>query len=144
MKIKLIAGGAALVIAAGAYYLTRGDALEEAAKARTAQGAPIVEVTLPVTLSAKAEIGKHAFDAVCADCHGQNAAGKMGVGPPLVHKIYEPNHHGDMAFYMAAQNGVRAHHWQFGDMPAQDGLTKADVAGIVTYVRELQRNNGIN
>ncbi len=49
-----------------------------------------------------------------------------------------------MAFYLAAQNGVRAHHWKFGDMPPQDGLTKADVAGIVTYVRELQRTNGIN
>ncbi len=144
MKTRLIAGGAALVIAAGAFYLSRGSVPEEGVKAPPAHGAPIVEVTLPDTLSAEAEIGKHAFDAVCAACHGQDAAGKKGFGPPLVHKIYEPGHHGDMAFFLAAQNGVRAHHWKFGDMPPQDGLTNADVAGIVTYVRELQRTNGIN
>lgn len=144
MKTKLIAGGAALVIAAGGYFLTRGGPPEETAKAPPVQGVPMVEVTLPDTLSAEAEIGKNAFDAVCAACHGQDAAGKVGFGPPLVHKIYEPNHHGDISFVLAVQNGVRAHHWRFGDMPAQDGLTQADVAGIVTYVRELQRTNGIN
>lgn len=144
MKTKLIAGGAALVIAAGGYFLTRGGPPKETAKAPPVQGVPMVEVTLPDTLSAEAEIGKNAFDAVCAACHGQDAAGKVGFGPPLVHKIYEPSHHGDISFVLAVQNGVRAHHWRFGDMPAQDGLTKADVAGIVTYVRELQRTNGIN
>lgn len=144
MKTKLIAGGAALVIAAGGYFLTRGGPPEETAKAPPVQGVPMVEVTLPDTLSAKAEIGKNAFDAVCAACHGQDAAGKVGFGPPLVHKIYEPSHHGDISFVLAVQNGVRAHHWRFGDMPAQDRLTQADVAGIVTYVRELQRTNGIN
>ncbi|MFZ7094326.1 c-type cytochrome [Primorskyibacter sp. 2E233] len=144
MKTKLIAGGAALIMAAGVYTLTRETAPEEAAEAAPAQGAPIVEVTLPDTLSAEAELGKRAFDAVCATCHGENASGKTGFGPPLVHVIYEPSHHGDMAFELAVQNGVRAHHWKFGDMPAQDGLTKADVTGIVTYVRALQRANGIN
>ncbi len=29
-------------------------------------------------------------------------------------------------------------------MLAQKGLTRADVMGIVAYVRELQRANGIN
>lgn len=144
MQTKLIAGGAALVLAAGAYYITREAAPQDTAKVTPAHGAPIVEVTPPALLSAEAELGKRAFDAVCAACHGQDAAGKMGSGPPLVHKIYEPNHHGDMAFQLAVQNGVRAHHWKFGDMPAQGGLTRADVAGIVTYVRELQRANGIN
>ncbi|SNS06870.1 c-type cytochrome [Antarctobacter heliothermus] len=144
MKTKLIAGGAALVIAAGGYFLTRGGPPEETVKAPPVQGVPMVEVTLPETLSAEAEIGKNAFDAVCAACHGQDAAGKVGFGPPLVHKIYEPSHHGDISFVLAVQNGVRAHHWRFGDMPAQDGLTQADVAGIVNYVRELQRTNGIN
>ncbi|MGR3582900.1 MAG: c-type cytochrome, partial [Pseudooceanicola nanhaiensis] len=43
----------------------------------------------------------------------------------------------------AVQNGVRAHHWKFGDMPPQTGLTPSDVANIVAYVRELQRANGI-
>ena len=54
------------------------------------------------------------------------------------------NHHGDMSFVIAAQNGVRAHHWKFGNMPAVKGVTQADVLNIVAYVRALQRENGIN
>lgn len=111
---------------------------------RVEAGAPIVEVAVPAELSANAEIGKRAFEAKCAACHGANAAGQNGVAPPLVHKIYEPSHHADMAFVMAAQNGVRAHHWNFGNMPPVEGLTQGDVKMIATYVRELQRANGIN
>lgn len=104
----------------------------------------MVEVRLPDTLSTQAQIGQRGFEAMCAECHGANAAGRDGVGPPLVHKIYEPGHHADMAFVLAAQNGVRAHHWNFGNMPPVEGVTRADVMAIATYVRELQRANGIN
>jgi len=103
----------------------------------------MVSVTLPAQLSPTAQIGKKGFDAVCAACHGENAAGRQGMGPPLIHRIYEPSHHGDMSFLIAAAQGVRAHHWTFGDMPAQPGLTPANVKAIVTYVREVQRANGI-
>lgn len=108
------------------------------------EGAAMVPVTLPETLSQQAKLGRRGFDAVCAACHGENAAGKVGFGPPLVHKIYEPSHHGDMAFLLAAQQGVRAHHWKFGNMPPQPQLTQGEVKAIITYVRELQRANGIN
>lgn len=107
-------------------------------------GAPIAQVKLPATLSALAQSGKLAFEAKCSDCHGENATGLEGAAPPLVHKIYEPSHHGDQAFYLAAQNGVRAHHWRFGNMPPVEGLTRGDMKGIVAYIRELQRENGIN
>lgn len=110
----------------------------------TSEGAPLVAVTLPASLSAQQGLGETAFNAKCAACHGKNAAGRNGSGPPLVHVIYEPNHHGDYAFEMAAQNGVRSHHWQFGNMPPVEGLTRADVGAIVAYVRVLQRTNGIN
>ncbi|WP_374701253.1 c-type cytochrome, partial [Agrobacterium tumefaciens] len=46
-------------------------------------------------------------------------------------------------FQFAVVNGVRAHHWRFGDMPPQQGLSEADVSEITAYVRELQRENGI-
>jgi cytochrome c len=108
-----------------------------------AQGAPIVEVAIPAELSANAQIGKRVFEAKCAACHGTNAAGQNGVAPPLVHKIYEPNHHSDMAFVLAAKNGVRSHHWNFGNMPPVEGLTDGDVKMIARYVRELQAANGI-
>lgn len=108
-----------------------------------ADGAPIVEVALPAELSAETRMGKRAFEAKCAECHGANAAGQNGVAPPLVHRIYEPSHHSDMAFVLAAKNGVRAHHWNFGNMPAVNGLTDGDVEMIARYIRELQKENGI-
>jgi len=111
---------------------------------RLAEGDPIANVSIPTELSSNAQIGKTAFEAKCAACHGTNAAGQNGVAPPLVHKIYEPSHHGDEAFWIATQRGVRSHHWKFGDMPQVDGLTRGDVKMIVAYVRELQRANGIN
>ncbi|WP_093149158.1 c-type cytochrome [Aliiruegeria lutimaris] len=108
-----------------------------------AGGAPMVEVRLPAELSADAQHGRTAFDAKCAGCHGTHAAGQQGVAPPLVHKIYEPGHHGDMAFLLAAKTGVRAHHWSFGSMPPVEGISDTEIARVTLYIRELQRENGI-
>ncbi len=106
-------------------------------------GAPIASVSLPGTLSARAQAGQKTYDANCASCHGRNAAGQDGIAPPLVHIIYEPGHHGDESFQRAVARGVRAHHWRFGNMPPVEGLSRRDVAAVVAYVRELQRANGI-
>ena len=100
-----------------------------------------VPVAVP-NLSEKAQAGEAAFNANCALCHGANAAG-TGLGPPLVHEIYEPGHHPDFSFRNAAQNGVPAHHWQFGNMPPMPMVSEDDVEKIICYVRELQRANGI-
>lgn len=107
-------------------------------------GGPIAKVSVPAEFSQNAVIGKRIFEAKCAECHGENAAGQNGVAPPLVHIIYEPSHHSDMAFIMAAKNGVRAHHWDFGNMPQISGITDGDVKMVTAYIRELQRENGIN
>ncbi len=106
-------------------------------------GAPIASVSLPGTLSAGAQLGRKTYDANCASCHGRSAAGQDGIGPPLVHVIYEPGHHGDESFQRAVAHGVRAHHWRFGDMPPVEDLSRRDVVAIVAYIRELQRANGI-
>ena len=87
--------------------------------------------------------GEATFNANCARCHGERAAG-TAQGPPLVHKIYEPNHHGDFAFQRAAATGVRAHHWNFGDMPKIPEVTPEDVRQITEYIRWLQRQAGID
>lgn len=94
-------------------------------------------------LGAQAQAGKALFDANCSTCHGANAAGTAEAGPPLVHRIYEPNHHGDIAFQLAAKQGVRAHHWSFGDMPPVPSVSEQDIDRIVAYVRTLQKANGI-
>ena len=93
-------------------------------------------------LPAEFQPGEAKFNTLCARCHGPEGIGTK-QGPPLVHKIYEPNHHGDAAFQRAAANGVRAHHWQFGDMPKIDGVKPEEVDQIVKYVRWLQRQAGI-
>lgn len=146
MKTTYILGLAAIAIAGGAYLFTSGQAAPEPPTERpmASVSEDLVQVTLPDSLSAEAQIGKRGFDAICAACHGVNGAGRDGAGPPLIHKIYEPSHHGDMSFYLAVQRGVVAHHWRFGNMPPQEGLTEGDVKAIVTYVREVQRANGIN
>ena len=146
MRKTIAIAVAAAVLAAAAFFVYNSTGRNDATAQRSVlePGAPLTAVQLPPELSEAATIGKRAFDAVCADCHGENAAGRNGMGPPLVHKIYEPSHHGDAAFLLAVRNGVRAHHWDFGSMPAQQGLTDGDVKGITRYVRELQRANDID
>ena len=113
------------------------------AMAGVSDGDAVVAPQVPATLSDAASVGKQVFLGKCAECHGENAAGIKGAGPPLVHKIYEPSRHADFSFVLAVQNGVRAHHWPFGDMPPVKGMTQADVRAITAYVRELQRENSI-
>jgi len=150
---KLTALIAAVVIAGGGVATWQFISAEDTAMghsmtppdtSRIEAGDPIVQVQLPAEFSEQATIGKTIFEAKCSECHGANAAGQNGIAPPLVHKIYEPSHHSDMAFVLAAQNGVRAHHWKFGNMPRIEGLTQGDVKMVVAYVRELQRANGID
>jgi len=86
--------------------------------------------------------GEAKFTTYCAACHGSGGTG-TSQGPPLVHKIYEPNHHADIAFQRAAATGVRAHHWDFGNMPKIEGVMPEDVDQIIKYIRWLQRQAGI-
>ena len=125
----VLTGIAAAVLFGGVvWWLTRGDGAQ-------------VAVTVP-PLTGAAVKGEQVFAANCARCHGKNAAGS-NYGPPLVHKIYEPSHHGDASFFRAATSGVRAHHWKFGNMPPVPGVSGQDIRAVVAYVRALQAANGI-
>ena len=86
--------------------------------------------------------GEAAFARSCQGCHGPMATG-TDRGPSFIHRVYEPSHHGDEAFYRAARSGVQAHHWSFGNMPPIQGVTDDDLREIVAYVRWLQRQAGI-
>ncbi|WP_299849547.1 cytochrome c [uncultured Roseovarius sp.] len=118
------------------------DKLGNGPEVSSTTGEAIVAVIVP-ELSGKAALGANAFDGLCAGCHGANAGGIEGKGPPLIHKIYEPGHHGDFAFVRATQQGVRSHHWSFGDMPPVSGATDADIEAIIAYIRTVQRANDI-
>jgi len=86
--------------------------------------------------------GKTLYAAKCVQCHGADLRGSK-TGPPLLHRIYEPSHHGDAAFQIAVKYGSRRHHWNFGDMQPVPGLSPDDVAHITAYVRVEQRKVGI-
>ena len=118
------------ILGAGFWWMNRTDDLAAAA-----------EIVVP-ELGPLAPLGQAAFAENCASCHGADAGGTE-AGPPLVHRIYEPSHHADLAFLLAARNGVRAHHWRFGDMPPVEGVPERQVEQIVAFVREVQRANGI-
>lgn len=136
----VIVAGAVAVVAAFGLHMRFGPGRHMASG--TASGEALVAVTVPM-LTGNAERGEALFNDNCAGCHGVNAAGQAGTAPPLIHRIYEPNHHGDGAFFRAAQNGVRQHHWPFGNMPPISDVSENEIAMIVTYVRELQRANGV-
>ena len=86
--------------------------------------------------------GKLLFAANCSQCHGDTASG-TNQGPPLVHQIYEPGHHSNASFVIAVARGVRAHHWDFGNMPAVSGLEIDQIHQVICFVRELQLANDI-
>lgn len=87
-------------------------------------------------------LGRELYSKNCASCHGLMMNGSL-QGPPLNHKVYEPSHHADLAFYRAVKEGARAHHWNFGDMPPQSQVTPTDAAHIIAYVRGRQVRSGI-
>lgn len=138
--VILVALAVALIM--GAWVVLQPGKQASDAPATAPEGKAIVAVVVP-ELTGDAALGASAFEGVCAGCHGANAGGIDGKGPPLVHKIYEPGHHGDFAFVRAAKSGVSGHHWPFGDMPPVEGITDADIAAIITYIRTLQQANGI-
>ena len=89
-------------------------------------------------LSAAARKGQRAFEENCISCHGKHAIG-TDQGPPLIHDYYNPGHHADGAFYLAAARGVVQHHWNFGDMKPVEGMTPKKMDRVVPYVRYYQK-----
>ena len=126
--------GTIVAIAAGWFILQEG-------KEGPRQG-EAASLMLP-DLSPQQQTGRALFDANCTECHGQNALGS-DRGPPLMHRIYEPSHHSDLAFLLAVRKGIRAHHWKYGNMPAIDGVSDDEPVQIIAYVRDLQHAKAIN
>lgn len=91
---------------------------------------------------ADAKQGESLFSTNCLRCHGVAGKGTQ-QGPPLVNKVYRPSHHADITFHWAVKDGVKQHHWKFGDMPALKNIPPESVGHIIAYIREQQRQSGI-
>ena len=96
----------------------------------------------PPGFQADPEIGRQVFREYCIECHGYRGMGSE-KGPPLVDPIYRPDHHADLAFHLAVRDGVRQHHWSFGDMPPRPEVTPEQTGHVIAYIRALQRREGI-
>lgn len=108
----------------------------------TDQSVIVTNVSVP-ELSLTARRGAGLFATTCAECHGPKAQG-TDQGPPLIHPYYRPSHHADGAFHLAVKNGVRQHHWRFGNMPPQPNVSPSETDAIIRYIREVQEANGIS
>jgi len=135
MRNIILIAIAALLIAA--WYFTQSGTMQPNQVSRTQSPAVIVP-----ELTNAAKTGETYYNAKCADCHGVNGAGTE-KGPTFLHKVYVKGLHGDESFQRAVQLGAPSHHWKFGDMPPVPGITRAEVAKIVTYIREVQAANGM-
>ena len=105
------------------------------------KGAEPVTVT-ESALSETARAGEELFNANCSVCHGVGAIG-TSQGPPLIDRTYHPGHHPDFSIRNAVRQGVKQHHWLFGDMAPVAGVSSDEVERIICYIREAQRADGI-
>ncbi|MDY7100615.1 MAG: cytochrome c [Actinomycetota bacterium] len=85
--------------------------------------------------------GAELYAENCASCHGADLTG-TDEGPSHLSVVYEPGHHPDDSFRSAIANGVRQHHWAFGDMPPVEGLSDDEVDEIIAFVRAQQEERG--
>lgn len=99
------------------------------------------ETTIPTQDPDLVASGEQLYAVNCAECHGADLRG-TDRGPSHLSEVYEPGHHADGAFLFAVQNGSRARHWSFGNMPPIEGLSPEDVEAIIAFVREQQRIQG--
>ncbi len=86
--------------------------------------------------------GRSLYGQACSVCHGQALEG-TNAGPTFLNRIYAPGHHADISFMFAIERGVRAHHWNFGNMAPVEGLSQEQVLAIIAFIREQQREAGI-
>ena len=87
------------------------------------------------------EIGVVAFAGECAGCHGRLAEGTER-GPNLIHPDYGPSVRNDAQLRRAVREGMPARRG-YGAMPPSPGVSERRLGRMVTFLRELQRANGI-
>ena len=144
MKKFLVPGAIALAVIAVVFVVVGGGGSGEGASTQGAPRDPMTgktEFDIPIQDPELVSEGEVLYKAACAACHGSDLRG-TAVGPPHLSVIYNPDHHGDGAFAVAVVNGVKAHHYGFGDMPPIATVTEDDFVRILAYIRETQRTEG--
>jgi cytochrome c len=143
MKKLLVPAGIALVVIGVVIVVLSGGS----GGGSSAEGMPRdpmtgkTEFNIPVQDPQLVSEGEPLYQANCAACHGLDLRG-TAVGSPHLSVIYNPEHHSDGSFALAVVNGVKAHHFGFGDMPPIPTVSEDDFVRILSYIRETQRTEG--
>jgi mono/diheme cytochrome c family protein len=85
--------------------------------------------------------GEALYRQNCASCHGSDLRGTR-KGPSHLSVVYEPGHHPDESFRVAVRDGVRQHHWDFGDMARVEGLDDKELQAVIEFIRSKQEEDG--
>ena len=104
-------------------------------------GSEATNETTPAADGSRERDGATVYADACASCHGADLGG-TDKGPSMLSIVYEPNHHSDESFRRAIAVGSPEHHWTFGDMKPVEGLTAAEVTGVIEFVRSEQQRLG--
>ncbi len=101
----------------------------------------VAALTLTATL-ALAEDGKALYDKHCAKCHGPDGKGETKMGQKLGAKDYSKAKAWegvtDATAVKAVKEGVKDKDGKVVMKPAE-GLTDADVKGVVEYMKTLKK-----
>ena len=96
----------------------------------------------PMGFKGDADKGVEPFEKYCMMCHGTKGRGNE-QGPPLVESVYRPDHHADLSFHFAVHDGVKSHHWNYGDMKPVPLITPEETEHVIAFIREEQKRVGI-
>ena len=110
--------------------------------AATSEATPTPTPDAPAAPRFSGTDGRSLYGQACAVCHGQALEG-TNAGPTFLSRIYAPGHHADISLIFAVERGVRAHHWDFGNMAPVAGLEHEQVLAIIAFIREQQAAAGI-
>ena len=88
--------------------------------------------------------GRVAYETACGVCHGTDGLGKPGQAPPLAGSEWVAKDISGLArIPLAGLNGtiqVGGHEWSLSMAPMGAGLSDADLASVLTYIRQSWGN----
>jgi mono/diheme cytochrome c family protein len=83
--------------------------------------------------------GRTIYETACGVCHGSDGLGKPGQAPPLAGSEWVAKDIADLArIPLTGLNGpiqVEGHEWNLAMAPMGAGLSDADLAAVLTYIR---------
>jgi len=95
--------------------------------------------------AAMAAHGRGVYETVCGVCHGSDGLGKPGQAPPLAGSEWVAKDVTSLArIPLAGLNGpvqVKGVEWNLAMAPMGAGMSDADLAAVLTYIRESWGNN---